>query len=124
MKTRAIRIENYGAPEVMQYAEVALPDPGPGEVRIKHTAIGLNFIDTYHRTGLYPPGCRAGWGAKRQGGRALGSASKESPSARGLFTPAVTRWMHTPSAGILRRHAGADSAGISDEEAASVLLKD
>ena len=51
---KAIRIEQTGGPEVMQLVDVDLPPPGPGEIRIRHTAIGLNFIDTYHRGGLYP----------------------------------------------------------------------
>ncbi len=51
---RAIQIERTGGPEVMTLAEVPVGDPGPGEVRVHHFAIGLNFIDTYHRSGLYP----------------------------------------------------------------------
>ena len=46
MKTHAIRIYEYGGPEVLRYEEVDLPEPGPGEARIRHTAIGLNYIDT------------------------------------------------------------------------------
>ena len=51
---RAIQIERTGGPEVMTPAEVPIGDPGPGEVRVRHFAIGINFIDTYHRSGLYP----------------------------------------------------------------------
>ena len=50
----AIRIHQSGGPEVMRWEEVAVGDPAPGEVRLRQVAIGLNFIDTYHRTGLYP----------------------------------------------------------------------
>jgi NADPH2:quinone reductase len=50
----AIRIHQTGGPEVMQWEEVEVGDPGPGEARIRHTAIGVNYIDTYHRSGLYP----------------------------------------------------------------------
>ncbi|PCH82322.1 MAG: quinone oxidoreductase [Hyphomicrobiales bacterium] len=50
----AIRMHETGGPEVLKYEEVGLADPGPGEVRIRHTAIGVNFIDTYFRSGLYP----------------------------------------------------------------------
>jgi len=49
----AIRIHRYGGPEVMQWEAVEVPEPGPTEVRVRHTAIGLNFIDVYERTGLY-----------------------------------------------------------------------
>ncbi len=52
--TKAIRIHQTGGPDVMLWEEIAVGDPGPGEVRLRHTAIGLNFIDVYHRTGLYP----------------------------------------------------------------------
>jgi NADPH2:quinone reductase len=51
---RAIQIDRFGDPEVMQLAEVPLGEPGPGEVRVRHRACGINFLDIYHRTGLYP----------------------------------------------------------------------
>jgi NADPH2:quinone reductase len=51
---RAIQIDRLGGPEVLQVVDVPARDPGPGEVRIRHSAIGVNFIDTYFRTGLYP----------------------------------------------------------------------
>ncbi len=51
---KAIRVHEYGGPEVLRYEEVAVPEPGPGEVRVKIEAVGVNFIDIYHRTGLYP----------------------------------------------------------------------
>ncbi|MGN3973505.1 quinone oxidoreductase family protein [Tsuneonella sp. SYSU-LHT278] len=54
MRTRQAIIERTGGPEVIAWREVDLPDPGPGEVLLRHEAIGLNYIDTYHRSGLYP----------------------------------------------------------------------
>ncbi|MEZ5827633.1 MAG: quinone oxidoreductase [Hyphomicrobiales bacterium] len=54
--THAIRVHEYGGPEVLTWEEVEVGDPGPGEVRIRQTAIGLNYIDVYGRTGLYPQG--------------------------------------------------------------------
>ena len=51
--TKAIRIHAHGGPEVMRWEDVPLPDPGPGEVLVRHEAIGLNYIDVYFRTGLY-----------------------------------------------------------------------
>lgn len=51
---RAIRIHQTGGPEVLSLDEVALSEPGPGQALVRHRAIGLNFIDTYHRSGLYP----------------------------------------------------------------------
>ncbi len=52
--THAIRIHETGGPEVLTWEAVEVGAPGPGEVRLKQTAVGLNFIDVYHRTGLYP----------------------------------------------------------------------
>ena len=50
---RAIEIQRTGGPEVLQVADVPVREPGPGEVRVRHSACGVNFIDTYHRSGLY-----------------------------------------------------------------------
>ena len=63
----AIRIHETGAPEVMRWEEVAVGDPGPGEARIRHVAVGLNFADTYFRTGLYPVPLPAGLGVEASG---------------------------------------------------------
>ena len=52
--TRAIQIMKTGGPEELKLVDVKVGDPGPGEIRIRHKAVGLNFIDVYHRTGLYP----------------------------------------------------------------------
>jgi len=51
---KAVRIHAFGGPEVLTYEDVPLPEPGVGEARIKIEAIGVNYIDTYHRSGLYP----------------------------------------------------------------------
>ena len=59
---KAIRIESPGGPEVMKLVEVGVGEPGPGQARVRHTAIGVNFIDTYHRSGLYPMPMPSGLG--------------------------------------------------------------
>ncbi len=51
---KAVRIHKTGGPEVLIYEDVDLPPPAPDQVQVRHTAIGVNFIDTYHRAGLYP----------------------------------------------------------------------
>ena len=51
---KAIHIHEYGGPEVLRWEEVEVGDPGPGQLRVRHAAVGLNYIDVYHRTGLYP----------------------------------------------------------------------
>jgi len=53
--TQAICIHAFGGPEVLQFESVDVPTPGPDEVRVRHTHIGVNYIDVYFRTGLYPP---------------------------------------------------------------------
>lgn len=52
--SKAIRIHRHGGPEVLSWDEITVGAPGPGEVRLRQTAAGINFIDVYHRTGLYP----------------------------------------------------------------------
>jgi NADPH2:quinone reductase len=52
--SRAVRIDQTGGPEQLKIVEVQVGDPGPGEIRIRHKAVGLNFIDVYQRSGLYP----------------------------------------------------------------------
>lgn len=65
--TRQIRIHETGGPEVLRHEDTALGDPGPGEVRLRQTAIGLNFIDVYQRTGLYPLPLPSGIGLEAAG---------------------------------------------------------
>lgn len=66
--THAIRIHATGGPEVLQWESVDVGEPGPGEARVRHEAVGLNFIDVYHRTGLYPlPGLPATLGLEGAG---------------------------------------------------------
>ena len=64
---RAVRIAEQGGPEVIQWVDVELPAPGPGEVRMRNTAVGLNFIDTYHRGGVYKMAMPSGLGVEAAG---------------------------------------------------------
>ena len=63
----AIRFHQTGSPDVLQWEDVAVGDPGPGEARVRHTAIGLNYIDTYHRSGLYKVALPSGLGNEAAG---------------------------------------------------------
>jgi len=65
--THAIRFHKTGGPEVLQWEEVSVPQPGPGETLLRHKAVGLNYIDTYHRTGLYPLPLPSGIGLEAAG---------------------------------------------------------
>jgi NADPH2:quinone reductase len=64
---RAIRFERTGGPEVLELAEVDTPAPGPGQILVRHQAIGVNFIDTYQRSGLYPMKLPSGLGSEAAG---------------------------------------------------------
>lgn len=124
MKTHAIRIREYGGPEVLRYEEIELPEPGPGEVRVRHTAIGLNFIDTYHRGGLYPTELPSGLGTEAAGiVEAVGlEVDTLAPGDRVVYTG------QPADAYSQRRNFKAERLvpipdDISDEQAAAVLLK-
>ncbi len=65
--THAIRIERTGGPEVLQWQAVQVGAPGPGEVLVRHAAVGVNFIDVYHRSGLYPLQLPSGIGLEGAG---------------------------------------------------------
>jgi NADPH2:quinone reductase len=66
--THAIRFHKTGGPEVLSWDEVPLEAPGPGQILVRHTAVGLNYIDTYHRSGLYPlPALPSGIGLEAAG---------------------------------------------------------
>ena len=67
MKTHAIRLHETGGPEVLRWEELDLPEPQPGEARLRHMAVGLNYIDIYHRSGLYPLPLPSGLGMEGAG---------------------------------------------------------
>jgi NADPH2:quinone reductase len=124
MKVNAIRIHEYGGPEVLRFEQVDLPAPGKGEAQVRHRAIGLNFIDTYHRSGLYAMDLPTGLGSEAAGVvEAVGPGVTDlSPGDRVVYTgrPADSysearnfpAWQLVPV-----------PDGISDEEAAAVFLK-
>jgi NADPH2:quinone reductase len=120
----AIRIHAHGGPEVLRWEAVAASDPGPGEVLIRQTAIGLNFIDVYERTGLYPGALPSGLG--REG---AGVVEAVGPRVRG-FKPGdrVAYASHQPGAYAQERTIAADRLvkipeGVSDRLAAAAMLK-
>src|ERR1700752_168293 len=65
--THSIRFHKPGGPEVLVWEEVSLGKPGPGEARIRHTAVGLNYVDIYNRSGLYPAQLPSGLGSEAAG---------------------------------------------------------
>ena len=121
---KAIRIERHGDPEVMQLVDSDLPPPGPGEVRIRHTAIGLNFIDTYHRSGLYALKLPSGLGLE-----AAGVVEAAGEGVRNLKPGDRVAYGNGPLGAYAQaRNAPANRVskipdGISDETAAAMMLK-
>ena len=67
MRVRAIRFHEKGGPEVLRLEEVEVGEPGPGEARVRHAAIGVNFLDTYFRSGLHPTTLPSGLGSEGAG---------------------------------------------------------
>ena len=120
---KAIRFHKQGGPEVLQVDDCAPGDPGPGQVRIRHTAIGVNFVDTYQRSGLYPMQVPAIAGNEGAGVvEALGKGVKD------LKVGDRVAYTGLPGSYCEARVVPADRMvkipkGISDEQAASMMLK-
>lgn len=124
---RMARIEATGGPEVIQWIDVDLPDPAPGEVRVRHTAVGLNFIDVYHRTGAYPVPLPGGLGSE-----AVGVVEAVGPNtgggARFAAGDRVATFGPTLGAYATARNVSADILlplpdDVDDRTAAAVFLK-
>ncbi len=123
-KARAIRIHSHGGPEVLTAETIDLPDPGAGEVLIRHTAIGVNFQDVYHRSGFYPLSMPSGIGTEAVGlveklgagvgGLAIGDRVGYAGGAPGSYSD----YRNFPADRLVRI-----PAGVNDETAAAVLLK-
>jgi len=124
MNAHAIRIHEYGGPEVLQYESIEVPEPGEGEATIRHTAIGLNFIDTYHRTGLYPLDLPLGLGTEAAGiVEAAGPGVTDvSPGDRVVYT-GLPLGAYSTARNYPANRLVPIPEGISDEHAAAVLLK-
>ena len=124
MKSLSTRIDQFGGPEVMQLREIDVPSPGKGEARIRHTAIGVNFIDIYHRTGLYPLELPAGLGSEAAGivdaigSDVTGLAVGDRVVYTGRPADAYSQYRNFPASRLVPI-----PQGISDERAAAVFLK-
>jgi len=124
MKTTAVRVSRYGGPEVIELQEVEVPDPGPGEVRVRNRAIGVNFLDIYFRTGLYPSQLPIGLGSE-----GAGEVEAVGPDVRGLRVGDRVAYGSGPVgayAGLRcmpAQHVVALPKAISFEQAAGVMLK-
>jgi NADPH2:quinone reductase len=123
---KAIVIEKTGGPEVMEYKDVNLAEPAAGEVRLRHTAIGVNYIDTYHRSGLYPVPLPSGIGLEAAGvvetvGAGVSNLKPGDHVAYGSGPiGAYSEARNIPAAKLIKIP---NSNVIADEVAAAMMLK-
>src|SRR5688572_3008713 len=121
---RAIVIHQTGGPEVLSYEDVEVPPPAPDEVQLRHTAIGLNFLEVYFRTGAYPAKLPSGLGNE-----AAGVVTAAGKKARGFRVGERVAYVsNTPGAYSEVRNVPASRLvkipkGVADETAAAVMLK-
>ena len=120
---KAVRYHKQGGPEVLQIDDVQVGDPGQGQVRIRHTAIGVNFVDTYQRSGLYPMQLPA-----VAGNEAAGVVDAVGAGVTDLKAGDRVAYTGLPGSYCEQRLVPADRMvklpqGISDEQAASMMLK-
>jgi len=121
---KAIRIAETGGPEVMKLVDTELGAPGPGQVRVRQTAVGLNYIDTYHRSGLYPLQFPSGLGLEAAGvveevGEGVSSLKVGDRIAYGTGPIGAYAEMRNLPANRLVKLP----SSISDETAAGMMLK-
>ena len=103
---RAIRIHQHGGPEVLRFEEITIAPPMAKQLHIRQTAIGVNFIDTYHRTGLYPLKLPGGLGVEAAGVvvEAGGKAKGFAPGDRVAYvdsTPGAVRSIRRSAAPVI-----------------------
>jgi NADPH2:quinone reductase len=123
-KVRAIRFNRTGGPEVLTWEEVSLGSPANGQVSIKHTAVGLNFIDTYHRTGLYPVQLPSGIGLEAAGVvEAVGEGVTEFAVGDHIAYGTGPIGAYSEARNIAADKIVKIPEGIEDRTAAAIMLK-
>lgn len=121
---RAVRITEQGGPEVIQWVDVDLPAPGPGEVRMRNTAVGLNFIDTYHRGGVYKMQMPSGLGVEAAGVvEAVGEGVTDYKVGDRVCTFGLAVGAYATARNIAASMLFHVPEGVSDEVAAAAILK-
>jgi NADPH2:quinone reductase len=122
--TKAIRIHETGGPEVMRWEDIDLGAPGLGQVLVRHTAIGLNYIDTYHRSGLYPLPLPSGLGLEAAGVvEAVSDDVTEFKTGDRIAYGTGPMGAYAEAALVPASNLVPIPNGISDEIAAAALLK-
>jgi NADPH2:quinone reductase len=121
---KAIRFAKFGGPEVLQLEDITLPEPGEGQVRVRHTVIGINFIDTYQRSGLYPVSLPSGLGLEAAGiVEALGPQVATLKKGDRVAYCSGPIGAYAEANNVDARRVVKVPPGISDETAAAALLK-
>ncbi len=121
---KVIQISRYGGPEVLEWQEVAEPKAGPGQALIRHTAVGLNFIDTYQRSGLYPLKLPTGLGME-----AAAVVEAVGPGVAGLSAGDRVAYCGPPAGAYAEKRLFAVDRlvrippGVDDRTAAAAMLK-
>jgi NADPH:quinone reductase len=120
---KAVRFHKTGGPEVLQLDEVPVGEPGPGQARVRHTAIGVNFVDTYQRSGLYPMQL-----PQVAGNEGAGVVEAVGPNVTDLKKGDRVAYTGLPGSYCEARVVPADRLvkipdGITDEQVASMMLK-
>jgi NADPH2:quinone reductase len=123
MKVNAIRIAKQGGPEVMEWQPVEVGEPGQGQILIRHTAVGLNYIDTYQRSGLYPLQLPTALGME-----AAGVVEAVGPGVNGLTNGDRVAYSSILGSYSEKRVAPAEKVvkipdGVTDQQAAAMMLK-
>src|SRR5215471_6195459 len=121
----AVRVHKYGGPEVLTYEEVDVPAPGPGQVRVKQHACGINFIDTYFRAGAYPSPVGLPFVSGNEG---AGEVTAVGPGVTDIKVGDRIGYVSALGGYAAERNMPADRAvklpdSISYEQAAAMMLK-
>jgi len=123
-RVRAIRFSRTGGPEVLTWEEVSVGSPAAGQVTVKHTAVGLNFIDTYHRTGLYPLQLPSGIGLEAAGVvEAVGEGVTEFAAGDRIAYGTGPIGAYSEVRNIAADKIVKVPDGIDDRTAAAIMLK-
>ena len=124
MRARAIRMHASGGPEVLVWEDVEIGEPGPGDVLLRQTAVGLNYIDTYHRSGLYPAPMPGGIGlegaavVERVGEGVTGLTPGDRVAYASAPIGAYAEWRVFPAERLVRV-----PEGVTDQQAAAMMLQ-
>lgn len=122
--TKAIRVSEPGGPEKMTLEDITLEGPAPGHVKVRHTAIGINYIDTYHRSGLYPIPYPSGIGLEAAGEiTAVGDGVTHLKTGDRVAYGSGPLGAYSEEQNTFAARVAKIPDGVTDEEAACLMMK-